>query len=101
MEAYDIVHNDPVLADQALASARTVVGEDNVWVGEISSGSEDFSAFTREVPGCFVILGGGDASQGFPYQNHHPKFSVREDCLAVGAALEVQLVLDTLASGAP
>lgn len=48
------------------------------------------------MPGCFIILGGGDAEQGFPFQNHHPKFNVREDCLAIGTALEVQLILDLL-----
>lgn len=96
VDAYDIVDNDPALAAQALTSARTVVGEDQAWEGEISSGSEDFSAFANEVPGCFIILGGGDADQGFPFQNHHPAFNVREDCLAVGTALEVQLVLDML-----
>lgn len=96
VDAYDIVYNDAALAAQALESAKKVAGDDNAWEGEISSGSEDFSAFANEVPGCFIILGGGDAEQGFPFQNHHPKFNVREDCLAIGTALEVQLILDLL-----
>ena len=96
MDACDIVYNDAALAAQALESAKKVAGDDNAWEGEISSGSEDFSAFANEVPGCFIILGGGDAEQGFAFQNHHPKFNVREDCLAIGTALEVQLILDLL-----
>lgn len=96
VDAYDIVYNDAALAAQALQSAKHVAGDDNAWEGEISSGSEDFSAFANEVPGCFIILGGGDAEQGYPFQNHHPKFNVREDCLAIGTALEVQLILDLL-----
>ncbi len=100
VDAYDIVYNDAALAAQALESAKHVAGDDNAWEGEISSGSEDFSAFANEVPGCFIILGGGDAEQGFPFQNHHPKFNVREDCLAIGTALEVQLILDLLGADA-
>lgn len=96
VDAYDIVYNDAALAAQALESAKKVAGDDNAWEGEISSGSEDFSAFANEVPGCFIILGGGDAEQGFAFQNHHPKFNVREDCLAIGTALEVQMILDLL-----
>ncbi|WP_396350781.1 M20/M25/M40 family metallo-hydrolase [Kocuria atrinae] len=72
VDAYDIVYNDAALAAQALQSAKHVAGDDNAWEGEISSGSEDFSAFANEVPGCFIILGGGDAEQGYPFQNHHP-----------------------------
>lgn len=96
VDAYDIVYNDTDLAAQALEYARKVAGEDRAWEGEISSGSEDFSAFANEVPGCFIILGGGDSEEGFHFQNHHPKFNVREDCLAIGTALEVQLILDML-----
>ncbi|MCD9021565.1 M20 metallopeptidase family protein [Cohnella silvisoli] len=49
---------------------------------------EDFSVYLQHVPGCFFWLGSGPengAEQA--YGLHHPKFSINEDCLAVGASL--------------
>ncbi len=62
----------------------------------IFSASEDFSEFTNRVPGVFALLNAGDESDGLPFQNHHPKFNIREDVLDDGVAFEVQLVLDRL-----
>lgn len=93
---YDIVRNDDHCVDVALAAARTIVGEANVKESGPGTGSEDFSEFSNRVPGCYVVLNGGDASEGFEFQNHHPKFDVHEDILEIGVATEVQIVLDVL-----
>jgi amidohydrolase len=58
--------------------------------------SEDFSAFSNEVPACLAVLGGGTVEDGLPYENHHPKFDIIESCLAAGTRTEVQIVLDYL-----
>lgn len=94
---YDIVNNDPRMTKFALKAARTVLGEDNVSVCPPSPAGEDFSAFTNRLPGAFVFINGGDASDGLPFQNHHPKFDIVESTLITGVATEVQLVLDLLA----
>ncbi len=96
---YDIVINDPAMADVALNAARKVLGEDKVSQCGPSTASEDFSEFTKVVPGAFVLINGGNAEDGLPYQNHHPAFNVREETLAAGVKTEVQIVLDMLGEG--
>jgi len=93
---YDIVNNDPALTQLALKAARTALGEENAAVGPAGLASEDFSAFSNEVPACLAVLGGGTVEDGLPYENHHPKFDIIESCLAAGTRTEVQIVLDYL-----
>lgn len=93
---YDIVNNDPRMTEFALAAAGKVVGDDNVWVTAPSPAGEELSAFTNRLPGAFVFINGGDASDGLPFQNHHPKFDIVESTLVSGVATEVQIVLDIL-----
>lgn len=93
---YEMVYNDPVLVDLALKAASKAIGEENISIGPGSSGSEDFSAYTAIVPGCFMFLGGGDASDGLPYKNHSPKFNIIESTMANGTRVEAQIVLDML-----
>ncbi|WP_422936038.1 M20 metallopeptidase family protein [Sinomonas sp. P47F7] len=95
---YEAIQNDDGAAELAFAAAATALGEDRVAWGPATSGSEDFSAYAARVPGCFLFFGGGDESEGFPFQNHHPKFNVTESALAAGARLEVQIALDFLAA---
>jgi amidohydrolase len=95
---YEAIQNDDGAAELAFGAAVTALGEDRVSWGPATSGSEDFSAYAARVPGCFLFFGGGDASEGFPFQNHHPKFNVAESALAAGARLEVQIALDFLAA---
>jgi amidohydrolase len=95
---YEAVRNDDAASELAFAAAVKAIGEDRVSWGPGTSASEDFSAYSARVPGCFLFLGGGDASEGFPFQNHHPKFNVIESALPLGARVEVQLALDFLAA---
>ena len=48
-------------------------------------GGEDFSAFLRKVPGCFIAIGSRNAARGLTYDHHHPRFDVDEACLEIGA----------------
>jgi amidohydrolase len=93
---YGVVHNDPDLADLAVHAAAKAIGETNAAIGPGFSASEDFSAYTDKVPGCFITIGGGTAADGMRYQNHHPKFDIHERALANGTRTEVQIVLDML-----
>ncbi len=96
MPPYDIVHNDPRMTDIALKAARKVVGKKNATVCPPSAAGEDFSAFTNLRPGAFVFINAGDASDGLPFVNHHPKFNIVESAMFTGVATEVQIVLDLL-----
>lgn len=50
-------------------------------------GGEDFSAFSNEVPSCFVMVGAGNAEKGIIYPHHHPRFTVDEDSFIDGVKL--------------
>ncbi|MDQ4504481.1 amidohydrolase [Sinomonas sp. ASV322] len=95
---YEAIQQDDGAAELAFGAAATALGEDRVAWGPGTSASEDFSVYAARVPGCFIFFGGGDESEGFPFQNHHPKFNVKESALIDGARLEVQIALDFLAA---
>jgi amidohydrolase len=77
--------NDPAMAALARDAAAEVVGRDRVRDDVRTMGGEDFSAFLRKVPGCFIAIGSRNRSRGLVYGHHHPRFDVDEACLAIGA----------------
>ena len=95
-EGCPAVVQDPGMAERALRVAKTIVPPDHVHAGAGMSGSEDFSYFSEQVPSVYVILGGGDVSEGYPYQNHHPAFRFNESVLLIGTQMETAMALDFL-----
>ena len=87
---------DPAMIERALRVAREVMPEGKVATGKGMTGSEDFSVFAEHVPSVYLILGGGTAEEGYPYQNHHPAFGADEACLLEGVKMETALALDFL-----
>jgi hippurate hydrolase len=71
--------------------ASILLGEENVIeIPKPSLGGEDFSFFTREIPGCFLRFGA--AKEGSEYESSHsPRFDFDEDVLKVGAAFMSEL----------
>jgi hypothetical protein len=55
----------------------------------------------RGSSGCFVFVNGGDADDGRPDLNHHPRFNIVESSLAAWIKTEVQIVLDVLVMVSP
>lgn len=96
IRGYAALYNTPELAHKAIASAKKVLDEDLVYEAKMLMGSEDFAAYTKVVPGCFMFLGGGTEEDGCGYFNHHPKFKIVEDSMFNGTKVEVQLILDLL-----
>jgi amidohydrolase len=76
--------------------------QDDVAQGSLSSGSEDFSFFAKEVPGLFVFLGvtprNQDMAKAAP--NHNPGFFVDESALVVGVRTMASLATDYLYASA-
>lgn len=83
-EGYPPVINEPVSTEIAREAAADIVGTDNVMAAEHPSmGSEDFSFYLQQTPGCFVRLGARKADWK-PVPLHSPAFDFDERVLAVG-----------------
>jgi hippurate hydrolase len=84
-EGYPPVHNEPECTAIARQAAVDVVGSSAVVASEHPSmGSEDFSFYLQERPGCFVRFGARKPDWE-PIPLHSPAFDIDENALAIGA----------------
>lgn len=78
----------------AVAAAKKAVGEERVDEScEPVMGSEDFGAFIKEIPGCFVFLGSGktiDCKDEIPLHNH--RYDYNDEVLVTGAEYLAELI---------
>ena len=74
-----------------------MVGAENVMEFEPTMGSEDFSYYLLEKPGCYFLIGNGDGSHresghGMgPCMLHNPSYDFNDDLIPLGATLWVRL----------
>ena len=80
--------------DKLEASAKKVVGPDNVLPKKDSMGAEDFAYYLQHKPGCLFGLGVMECQPPVPL--HNGKMLVNEDALEVGAKVFVQYILDQM-----
>ena len=84
-QGYPPVINEPISTAIARKAAADIVGNDHVVAAEYPSmGSEDFSFYLRERPGCFVRFG-ARAPDWDPVPLHSPAFDIDERVIGVGA----------------
>jgi len=95
-EGYPPVINTPREAQIAHRAARKVVGEAGLMaMDHPSMGSEDFSYYLHEIPGCYVRFGARiQERQYIPL--HSPEFDINEEVLKVGAAFFDEVVREAL-----
>ena len=86
---YHPVINDEQVTRAVEEIARKTFGEAAVELTPPAMGSEDFSAFQREAPGCFLSLGARNEEKGITYPHHHPRFTIDEDALPIGVKVFV------------
>jgi len=73
--------------------SKDIAGPSNVIETEPVLGSEDFSYFLQERPGCFFLVGANLVPEGKPILNHHsPEFDFHEDALLIGSSVWVNLI---------
>ncbi|MGX1740029.1 M20 aminoacylase family protein [Bosea sp. NPDC055353] len=88
--------NDAALSQEALAAARTVLGEANVaTASEPMTGSEDFARFLDHVPGCFAYVGNGEGSAPL----HNPSYDFDDRGLIHGARFHAGIIRHRLPEG--
>jgi amidohydrolase len=100
---YKIVFNDglPALINEKEISQefstaiRGIIGADNFMIiDEGKMGSEDFSYYLREKPGCYIWLGTGSDEKNMRVSHHNPRFDLDEDAMMVGVEIFTKLVIN-------
>ena len=76
-----------------------VIGEQYRQEAAPTLAGEDFSLYLEQIPGSFFWLGSGPLENAeSAYGLHHPKFTLNESCLPIGAVVLAEVVKQRLAS---
>jgi amidohydrolase len=90
--------NNSQLCRSMLPTIMRVAGKNNVNFKSATTGSEDFSFFSREVPGLYLHFGSAPINKPISNSkpNHNPGFQVDEASLKFATRLECNLLYDYL-----
>lgn len=94
LQGYPVLVNSPAETALAREVAVALVGADNVVLQtEPLTASEDFAYMLDEVPGSYLFIGNGDASNGGhgACMVHNPNYDFEDRNIPVGAAFWVAL----------
>jgi amidohydrolase len=89
---YPATINNSDWCDHVRSAAAKVVGESNVVPFVPTMGAEDFSLVLQQVPGCYFFVGARNPEIDAVYPHHHPRFSIDERALMIGAQTFVEAV---------
>ena len=95
-DATDITFNDPELVKQMLPTMKRIAGDANIQTQKAVTGAEDFSYFSREVPGFFFFLGGMTPGNTASFPHHTPDFLIDDSGLLLGVKTLTEMSLDYL-----
>lgn len=96
-DGYIALINDNEMVDLVRNSGETLLGRERVTQIDFPSmGVEDFSYFAAAVPSAFFRLGCRNEAKGIVHSSHTGRFDIDEDCLPIGAALQVQNAVHSL-----
>lgn len=84
------VINEERSALLAQSVIKQAFGEETLMFEKPTPGGEDFSFYIENIPGCFALLGSGNAEKDTQWAHHHGCFNVDEDAMATGAELYAQ-----------
>ena len=96
---YPSLLNDPDLHQRLSPVYEKIFGGDNVTEGQAYLVGEDFSFYSRAIPGQFYFLG-AKTDQNESYFLHHPKVTFNENCIRLGSAFLTQSALQLLQASA-
>ena len=84
------VVNDPGVARILQDVVGAILPDATVDTDYRTMGSEDFSFFSHNIPGCFMFVGSANSEKGLDFGHHHPRFNIDEECLAPAVAVIAQ-----------
>ena len=87
------VNNNADVTARVMASARRVVGDQQVLIVPPVAPSDDVSEFLDRVPGCYLLVGGAlaDGSSGM---HHSPDFAVADEACRITAGVLASAAVD-------
>jgi amidohydrolase len=89
----EVVNHDEIVRI-VVEEAEELLGKDNVIdLQDPVMGGEDFSRYLKVVPGAFFRLGVCNEEKETCFPQHHPRFNIDEDALAVGMKVMAASVL--------
>ena len=93
-----LVTNDPETARICRGRAQALVGADRVTTLPVDTISEDFSQFTRRLPGCYIHIGTAEPEAPF-HPLHSDRFCPDDRLLPLGAAVFAEMAMGLLNEG--
>jgi amidohydrolase len=91
---YAYVTNPVINEERSAKLAQKVIqeafGEDTLCFEDPTTGGEDFSYYTVDIPGTYALVGTRNPEKGSNFAHHHGCFNVDEDSLVTGAELYAQ-----------
>jgi IAA-amino acid hydrolase len=88
---YPALINDQKMYEHIKKVGSLMLGQRNVLLCEPTMGGEDFSFYTEKVPGAMFFLGAKNKSENTSHTFHSPYFSLDEDTLPLGAAMNAAI----------
>jgi amidohydrolase len=95
-EGYPILINRPEMNDYFRRAFKKLYNMKSIEIKEPMMGGEDFARYLQKIPGAMMRLGIRNEKIGAIYPWHHPKFSVDENAIKMGAEIFAQVCFDFL-----
>jgi amidohydrolase len=95
---YPSLYNDPVLTATATNWAQQFLGHEKVHHLDKRMSSEDFSFYTRHLPGCYFRLGTSKDGTQFTAPVHNAHFDIDEEALTTGMGMLAWCAVSALES---
>ncbi len=92
-KGYPSLHNDELLTNRAITSAKEYMGIGNVIDLSLRMTAEDFAYYCAEVPSCFYRLGTANKAKGITHGLHTSRFNIDEKSLKIGMGLMAYLAI--------
>lgn len=94
---YPVLINHPGATDLARSVISKMYGREAVFeIKKPMMGAEDFAYYLQKVPGSFLRLGIRNPAKDAIHPWHHPKFTVDEDAIKIGASVLAGVAFDFL-----
>ncbi len=94
---YPVLINHPQATELARGTIAQMFGKQSIFeIKKPLMGAEDFAYYLEKVPGTFLRLGIKNPKKDAIYPWHHPKFTVDEDAIKIGASILSGVAFDFL-----